>query len=45
MGAVAISEETLGRLDHAEAEPLGPLAVKGREGPVQAYVLQALGSP
>ena len=41
VGGVAVSAETLGFLDDADAEPLGALAVKGREGPVQAFLLLA----
>jgi class 3 adenylate cyclase len=42
VGGVAVSAETLGRLGEADAEPLGALSVKGREGPVRAFVLRGL---
>ena len=42
VGDVAISAETLHRLAGADAEPLGPLRVKGRERPVEAFRLRAV---
>ena len=42
VGGVAISAETLHRLAGADAEPLGPLRVKGRERPVEAFRLRAV---
>ncbi len=42
VGGVAISAETLHRLAGADAEPLGPLSVKGRERPVEAFRLRAV---
>ena len=39
VGGIALSAETLERLHGVHAEPLGALQVKGRERPVEAYVL------
>ncbi len=41
-GAVVIGGATRDRLDGATVEPLGPVVVKGREAPVDAYLLLAL---
>jgi len=41
-GEVVVSGETYGRLGKADAEPLGPIEVKGREQPVDAYVVRAV---
>ncbi|MCU1408246.1 MAG: hypothetical protein JWM23_326 [Microbacteriaceae bacterium] len=43
VGGVAVSAETLAQLSGVHAEPLGRLAVKGREEPVEAYRLIGLG--
>jgi class 3 adenylate cyclase len=40
VGGVAVSAETLGRLEDADAEPLGDLRVKGRERPIEAFSLR-----
>ena len=40
VGGVAVSAETLSRLDDAEAEPLGDVQVKGRGRPVEAFSLR-----
>ncbi|MGN6751654.1 MAG: adenylate/guanylate cyclase domain-containing protein [Intrasporangium sp.] len=42
VGAVAITAATLAHLPDAVTEPLGPLELKGKEAPVQAFVLRAL---
>lgn len=42
VGEVAITAETLARLPGAVTEPLGPLELKGKDDPVQAYVLVSL---
>jgi class 3 adenylate cyclase len=42
VGRVAITAETLAQLPGAVTEPLGPLELKGKESPVQAFVLVAL---
>lgn len=42
VGGVAVTAETLSRLSGARVEPLGPLALKGKEEPVEAFVLLAL---
>ncbi|MDV3220829.1 adenylate/guanylate cyclase domain-containing protein [Intrasporangium sp.] len=42
VGRVAITAETLAQLPGAVTEPLGPLELKGKDAPVQAYVLVAL---
>ena len=39
LGRVAIGGETLRRLPRAQTEPLGPIRVKGKADPVDAYVL------
>jgi class 3 adenylate cyclase len=44
VGGVAITADTLALLPGAVTESLGPLALKGRDEPVQAYVLMGLGS-
>jgi adenylate cyclase len=41
-GGVAVGAATLERLPAAEAEPLGPITVKGKSKPVEAYRLEAL---
>ena len=42
LGRVAIGGETLRHLPRARTEKLGPVRVKGKEDPVEAYVLDAL---
>jgi class 3 adenylate cyclase len=44
VGAVAVTADTLAQLPEAVTEPLGPLELKGKDEPVQAYVLVALDS-
>jgi adenylate cyclase len=43
VGGIAISHETLARVEGFATEPLGALDVKGRERPVRAYVLAGEG--
>lgn len=43
IGGVAIGPETLARLPGAVTEPLGPIAVKGRDEPVEVSCLLGLG--
>jgi class 3 adenylate cyclase len=45
VGEVAVSADTLARLPGAQAEPLGPLELKGKGEPVEAYVLKSLPNP
>ena len=40
LGRVAIGSETLRRLPRAQTEALGPIRVKGKAEPVDAYVLE-----
>jgi adenylate cyclase len=42
VGGVAIGAATLQSLEAARVRPLGPLQIKGRSRPVEAYVLDAL---
>jgi adenylate cyclase len=42
LGRVAIGHETLRRLPRAQTEALGPIRVKGKADPVDAYVLSAV---
>ena len=42
LGRVAIGAATLRRLPRARTEPLGPIRVKGKADPVDAYVLDAV---
>ena len=42
VGGVAITAATLARLTGALTEPLGPLELKGKDDPVEAFVLVAL---
>jgi adenylate cyclase len=42
LGGVAIGEATLRRLPCAQTEALGPIRVKGKADPVDAYVLEAV---
>jgi adenylate cyclase len=42
LGRVAIGEATLRRLPRAQTEPLGPIRVKGKADPIDAYVLDAV---
>src|SRR4051812_23181259 len=42
LGRVAIGEATLRRLPRAQTEALGPVRVKGKRDPVDAYVLEAV---
>ena len=44
VGAVAVTADTLAQLPESVTEPLGPLQLKGKDEPVQAYVLVALDS-
>lgn len=44
VGGVAVTADTLAALPDAVTEPLGPLLLKGKDEPVEAFVLHALGS-
>jgi class 3 adenylate cyclase len=44
VGGVAVTADTLAALPDAVAEPLGPLLLKGKDEPVEAFVLRSLGS-
>ncbi|GAB3887156.1 adenylate/guanylate cyclase domain-containing protein [Terrabacter terrigena] len=43
VGGVAVTADTVALLPGAVVEPLGPLDLKGKGEPVEAFVLQALG--
>lgn len=45
VGGVAVTADTLALLPGARAEPLGPLALKGKDEPIEAFVLTSLDSP
>lgn len=45
VGEVAITAATRAALPDAVTEPLGPLRLKGKDEPVEAFVLRSLGSP
>ncbi len=45
VGGVAVTADTLAMLPGARAEPLGPLALKGKDEPIEAFVLTSLDSP
>jgi len=42
VGAVAVGADTLRRLSGAQVSTLGPLDLRGKSAPVEAYVLEAL---
>jgi adenylate cyclase len=44
VGRVAVTADTLALLPGATTEPLGPLELKGKGEPVEAFVLVSLGS-
>jgi adenylate cyclase len=43
VGGVAVGADTLERLGDARTASLGPLALRGKSAPVEAYVLETLG--
>ncbi|GAB3052701.1 hypothetical protein GCM10027053_11010 [Intrasporangium mesophilum] len=45
VGGVAVTADTLALLPGARTEPLGPLELKGKDEPIEAFVLTSLDTP